>query len=76
MTIIKIKEQTMRDNQSEDSFEKKRQSNSTNVDKVAIDNAKWDGVITSDLGDSVIKIRVTMNSITSLFRRGNGLLVN
>ncbi len=66
----------MRDNQSEDSFEKKRQSNSTNVDKVAIDNAKWDGVITSDLGDSVIKIRVTMNSITSLFRRGNGLLVN
>jgi hypothetical protein len=76
MPIIKIKEQTMRDNQSEDSFEKKRQSNSTNVDKVAIDNAKWDGVITSDLGDSVIKIRVTMNSITSLFRRGNGLLVN
>jgi hypothetical protein len=76
MPIIKIKEQTMRDNQSEDSFEKKRQSNSTNVDKVAIDNAKWDGVITSDLGVSVIKIRVTMNSITSLFRRGNGLLVN
>lgn len=76
MPIIKFKEQTMRDNQSEDAFEKKRQSNSTNVDKVAIDNAKWDGVITSDLGDSVIKIRVTMNSITSLFRRGNGLLVN
>lgn len=49
--------------------ERDQLNNSTNVDFVDIYNTKWNGVIKSDFGDTV----VTMNSITGLFARSSSL---
>ncbi len=63
----------MQNNLTTNNPEEERYSNSTVVDFVDVNNAKWDGVIKSDFGGSVATINVTVNSITRLFLRSSGL---
>lgn len=56
--------------------EEEQSGNSTVVDFVDINNAKWDGVVKSDSGGYVATINVTVNSITRLFLRSSGILLN